>query len=49
MAIYFHFPYFTDKPNVPDEQVEGLRKGFVSGVYQVDQKLFSKIEKGKKF
>jgi len=45
MAIHFHFPYFTEKPVEGSEDVEGLRKGFVTGLYDVDKKVFTQIKK----
>ncbi|MBK9983258.1 MAG: hypothetical protein IPP15_12790 [Saprospiraceae bacterium] len=49
MAMHFHFPYYTQKPPDETEDIESLRLGYVSGVYQADQKTFSKIVKGKEF
>ena len=46
MAIHFHFPYYASKPDENASDFESIRKGYISGVYQVDKKLFSNIEKG---
>ena len=44
MAIHFHFPYFTSKPLEDGTDYASKQKGFVTGVYQVDQKTFTKIK-----
>jgi hypothetical protein len=47
LAIEFQFPYFTSRP---DTEVSGFEKtalGYVSVVYQTDQKTFSKFKKTK--
>ncbi|MGB4847868.1 MAG: hypothetical protein WBP41_08120, partial [Saprospiraceae bacterium] len=49
MSIHFHFPYYPTKPEEDNEDKEANRIGFISGVYQVDKKTFSKIEKGTEF
>ncbi len=49
MSIHFHFPYYPAKPAEDNEDPEANRIGFISGVYQVDKKTFSKIEKGAEF
>ncbi|MEP6795537.1 MAG: hypothetical protein ABJB16_14505 [Saprospiraceae bacterium] len=49
MAIHFHFPYFPAKPAEDNEDKEAGRIGYISGVYQVDNRTFSKIEKGTEF
>ncbi len=49
MAIHFHFPYFPAKPAEDNEDPEANRIGYISGVYQIDKKTFSSIEKGTEF
>jgi len=44
MAIHFYFPYFSSKPLEDGTDYEAKQKGFVTGVYQVDQKTFTKIK-----
>jgi hypothetical protein len=44
MAIHFSFPYFTSKPLEDGTDYAAKQKGFVTGVYQVDQKSFTKIK-----
>jgi len=44
MAIHFYFPYFSSKPLEDGTDYEAKQKGFVTGVYQADQKTFSKIK-----
>ncbi len=44
MAIHFHFPYFSSKPLEDGTDYVSKQRGFVTGVYQVDQKIFSKIK-----
>ena len=44
MAIHFYFPYFTSKPLEDGTDYESKQLGFVTGVYQADQKTFSKIK-----
>lgn len=45
MAIRFYFPYFASKPDTEELGFEKNALGYVSGVYQVDQKTFSNITK----
>ena len=45
MGIRFHFPYFASKPDTEQLGFEKNALGYVTGVYQVDQKTFSKITK----
>jgi len=47
MGMDFDFPYYASKPATDDAEIESLRLGYVSGIYQVDQNLFTKIEKRK--
>lgn len=44
MAIHFDFPYFTSKPLEDGTDYASKQKGFITGVYQVDQKTFTKIK-----
>jgi hypothetical protein len=44
MAIHYYFPYFTSKPLEDGTDYAAKQKGFVTGVYQVDQKAFTKIK-----
>lgn len=45
MAIRFHFPYFASKPDTEEFGFEKNALGYVTGVYQTDQKTFSNIKK----
>jgi hypothetical protein len=44
MAVHYYFPYFTSKPLEDGTDYASKQKGFVTGVYQVDQKTFTKIK-----
>ncbi len=44
MAIHFNFPYFTSRPLEDGTDYASKQKGFITGVYQVDQKSFTKIK-----
>jgi hypothetical protein len=44
MSIHFYFPYFPSKPPEDNQDHDADRKGFVSGVYQVDKGTFWKIK-----
>ena len=45
MAIEFSFPYFDSKPDTEQSDFEDSALGYVTGVYQTDQKTFTKIRK----
>jgi hypothetical protein len=44
LAIHYHFPYYASKPDTSAYDHEAGQLGFVSGIYQTDQKSFSKIK-----
>ncbi len=45
MAIRYSFPFFNEKMSVDSTDFESKIKGYVTGVFQTDQKTFSKIKK----
>ncbi len=44
LAVHFHFPYYNAKPTDADSTTTTEPKGYVSGLYRIEDKTFTKIK-----